>query len=205
MATDSKLEASVSRELTRTETLGRLPMDRMSRSVYRLWGSLGDDLRLHRSPSFASELAERCNGDLSLRVTSVSKWSFGEQLEHLYLSSHYVLDRLQESMAGQNPSERMGMYGYGLVVGGFIPRGVFPTIPPLKPVSGTLDHIEPLRESLATRLEQLAWDLYEIKASTGKSRHPRMKYLSASQWLFFADIHHRHHLAIIRDILKAAG
>jgi hypothetical protein len=32
-----------------------------------------------------------------------------------------------------------------------------------------------------------------------------MKYLTSSQWIFFADIHHRHHMAIMRDILKAAG
>jgi len=177
----------------------------MSRSVYRLWGPLGTNGRLHGSPSFADELAQRCNGDLNLCVAAVSKWSFGQQLEHLYLSTHYVLDRLEEAMAGQHPKGRRGFWGYGLLAGGFMPRGVFPTIPPLVPKSGTLDHIVPLRESLAKRLEQLAWDLHQVKAATGRSRHPRMKYLSASEWLFFADIHHRHHLAIIRDILKAAG
>jgi hypothetical protein len=170
-----------------------------------MWGSLPDDGRLHASPSFAAELAERCQEKLDLRVTGVSKWSYGKQLEHLYLSTHYVLDRLAESMAGQNPTGRMGIYAYALMVGGFIPRGVFPTIPPLEPVSGTLDHIEPLRESLAARIAQLDWDLYGIRSATGRSRHPRMKYLSASQWLFFADIHHRHHLAIMRDIAKAAS
>ena len=189
--------------LIETRTLAQ-PMDRMTRSVYRLWGSLSPDGRLHDSPLFAEELAERCKNKLDLQVSSVSKWSFGKQLEHLYLSTHYVLDRLEEAMAGQNPDGRMGFYGYGLLVGGFIPRGVFPTIPPLEPKSGTLDHIEPLRESLTTRLEQLAWDLSQIKSATGRSRHPRMKYLTASQWLFFGDIHHRHHLAIMRDIAKAA-
>jgi hypothetical protein len=187
-----------------TAPAGPLPMDRMSRSVYRLWGPLGSDGRLHGSPSFAEELAQRCAGNLDLRVTDVSKWSFGQQLEHLYLTGHYVLDRLEEAIAGQNPTGRKGFWGYGLLVGGFIPRGVFPTIPQLKPASGTLDHIVPLRESLAKRLEQLAWDLHQIKLATGRSRHPRMKYLTASEWLFFADIHHRHHLAIMRDILKAA-
>lgn len=190
--------------LTETRVAAQ-PMDRMTRSVYRLWGSLSEDGRLHDSPLFAEELAERCKNKLDLQVTRVSKWSFGKQLEHLYLSTHYVLDRLDEAMAGQNPAGRMGVYGYGLLVGGFIPRGVFPTIPPLEPRGGTLDQIEPLRESLTKRLEQLAWDLSQIKASTGRSRHPRMKYLTASQWLFFGDIHHRHHLAIMRDIAKAGG
>jgi hypothetical protein len=176
-------------------------MDRIEKAVYRLWGSLGEGGHLHGSPSFADELASRCNDKLLLRVPRVSKWSFGEQLEHLYLSSHYVLDRLEEAMTGRNSSEHRGFYGHGLMLAGFIPRYVFPTIPPLKPQSGTLEHIQPLRENLRARLSNIEWDWDQIQASPGKSRHPRMKYLTASEWLFFADIHHRHHLAIMRDIL----
>ncbi|HEV7844378.1 MAG TPA: hypothetical protein VGO69_11825, partial [Pyrinomonadaceae bacterium] len=81
----------------------------------------------------------------------------------------------------------------------------FPTIPPLVPLSGTEEHIQPLKEDLKRRVEQIKWRLEQIKAGPGKSMHPRMKYLTSSQWLFFADVHHRHHLAIMRDILKAAG
>lgn len=179
-------------------------MDRIEKAVYRLWGSLGDGGRLHESPSFADELASRCNDQLLLRVSSVSKWSLGEQLEHLYLSSHYVLDRLEEAMTGQNSSEHRGFYGHGLMLAGFIPRYVFPTIPPLKPQSGCMEHIQPLRDNLWRRLSRLDWDWDRIQACPGKSRHPRMKYLTGSEWLFFADIHHRHHIAIMRDILRAA-
>lgn len=180
-------------------------MDRITKAAFRLWGFVGKDGRLHGSPRFADDLAAQCGGKLLLRSPAVSKWSFGQQLEHLYRSSHYVLDRIEESMTGENASERMGMWGRGLMLGGFIPRGAFPTIPPLEPASGTMADIRPLRESLIKRLSQIDWNLVQLKASRGKSRHPRMKWLSASQWLFFADIHHRHHLAIMRDIVKAAG
>jgi hypothetical protein len=180
-------------------------MDRITRAVVRLWGFVGKDGQLHGSPRFADDLSAQCGGKLVLRAPIVSKWSFGQQLEHLYRSSHYVLDRLEESMTGENASERMGFWGRGLMVGGFIPRGAFPTIPPLEPASGTMADIRPLRESLIKRLSQIDWNLVQIKASPGKSRHPRMKWLSSSQWLFFADIHHRHHLAIMRDIVKSAG
>jgi hypothetical protein len=180
-------------------------MDRINEAVFRFWGPLDEGGHLHRSPCFAAELAERCTGQLGLQEVGVSKWSLGKHLEHLYRSSHYVLDRLDESMAGLNPSGRMSIYGRGLMIGGFIPRGVFRTIPPLEPVSGNIDDIEPLRQRLAFRLERLQWDLDQIKSSSGRSLHPRMKYLSASEWLFFADVHHRHHLAIIRDILKTAA
>lgn len=180
-------------------------MDRISKAANRLWGTLGEDEQLHGSPRFADELAEHCNGHLEVRDTRVSKWSYGEQLEHLYLSSHYVLDRLEEAMSGRNDKEWMGFWGGGLMVGGFIPRYWFPTIPPLVPKGGTEEHLQPLREDLKRRVEQIEWRVGQIKASRGKSMHPRMKYLTASQWLFFGDIHHRHHLAIMRDILKAAG
>ncbi len=180
-------------------------MDRISRAAYRLWGTIGDHGELQGFPTFAAELASRCEGDLSVRSTRVSKWSTGQQLEHMYLSSHYVLDRIEEALTGANQANHMGIYGVGLMVGGFIPRYVFPTIPPLVPKSGSLSHIEPLRETLATRLEKIAWDLDLLKSSAGKSLHPRMKYLTASQWIFFADIHHRHHLAIMKDIQSAAG
>lgn len=195
---------AASRDFGIAANAGKARMDRVDKAVARLWGSLGEGGRLHASPIFASELAARAEVELAACVPSVSKWSYGKQLEHLYLSTHYVVDRLEEAMAGKNVSGRMGFYGYGLMVGGFIPRYVFPTIPPLQPASGTLEHIIPLKESLDRRLAQIAWDLTEMKASIGKSKHPRMKYLTAGQWLFFADIHHRHHLALMRDILKAA-
>ena len=180
-------------------------MDKITKAVHRLWGDLDGEGRLHATPTFSAQLAERCNGNLDVHAASVSKWNVGRQLEHLYLTSHYILDRVEESMTGKNSSGRMGIYGYGLMFGGFIPRGVFPTIPPLVPASGTMEHIQPLRERLAARLSQIEWDLDQIRASPGKSLHPRMKYLTSIQWLYFAEIHHRHHLAIMRDILNAAG
>ena len=178
-------------------------MDRITRAVTRMWGSVGNG-SLPPSPRFAAELKERARGNLSLRAPRVSKWSYGQQVEHLYRSSHYVLDRLEESLTGANRTLHMGFWGVGLMVGGFIPRHAFPTIPQLEPHSGTLEDITPLQESLHERLRTLDWGMAEVKASPGKSRHPRMKFLDSGQWLFFADIHHRHHLSILRDIEKAA-
>jgi hypothetical protein len=180
-------------------------MDRITAAANRLWGSLGKDGQLHGSPRFADELAAQYNGNLAVLDTRVSKWSYGHQLEHLYRTSHYVLDRLEESMTGLNATKHMGPWGCGLMVGGFIPRYWFPTIPQLVPLSGSPEDIEPLKDDLKRRLEQVEWRLSEIKENRGKSRHPRLKYLSSSQWLFFQDVHHRHHLGIMRDILKAAG
>jgi len=180
-------------------------MDRISEAVESLWGPLDEGGRLPRVPRFLDELATRCDAYLEARDTHVSQWSYGNQLEHLYRTSHYVFDKIEESLTGQNADARMGFWGAGLLVFGFIPRGWFPTIPQLVPASGTLKDIQPLHDELKRRAEQLDWRLQDIKSSSGKSLHPRMKYLSASQWVFFHKVHHRHHLAIMRDILQAAG
>ena len=71
-------------------------MDQIILAVDRLWGSVGKEGRLHPSPRFADELADHFNGNLHVYSLNVSRWSFGEQLEHLFLTSHYVLDRLEE-------------------------------------------------------------------------------------------------------------
>ena len=180
-------------------------MDRLGRAVDRLWGSVGPNGPLHARPSFADELARQCNGKLALHAPSVSKWPFGQQLEHLYRSSHYVLDRVEEAMTGKNAKESMGPWGGALMLCGFIPRGMFPTIPQLEPTGGNMEVIQPLKDSLHERLAKLDLSLAQIRASRGKSRHPRMKWLTPAQWMIFADVHHRHHLRILRDIVKAGA
>jgi hypothetical protein len=180
-------------------------MDKFTKTVQRLWGPLHRDGRLHGSPIFAMELSAHCDRQLSLRMPKISLWSYGEQVEHLYLATHWAFDRFEEAMSGENSTCQMGLLGYGLLALGAMPRGVFATIPPLVPASGTLKHIEPLKESLAMRLERITWNLEEIKMNCGKSLHPRMKYLSAKQWLYFISVHHHHHSKIIRDIVRAAG
>ena len=179
-------------------------MNRVTRAVTRLWGAPGNGT-LPQSARFAGELQTLSQRDLAVRAPAVSKWSFGEQLEHLYRSSHYVLDRLEEAFAGEHRRDHIGFWGVGLLVGGFIPRHAFPTIPPLEPHSGTLADITPLQESLHERLRNIGFGLPDVRSSAGKSRHPRMKFLTAGQWMFFADIHHRHHVAIIRDIVSGAA
>jgi hypothetical protein len=180
-------------------------MDRISKAAHRLWGTVGQNGELHGSPRFATELAAQCNGKLALRAQEVSKWSFGQHLEHLYMASHWWLDRLEESLHGDNAAARIGFWGRGLMAAGFIPRGYFPTIPQLVPGDGTLDRIRPLQETLTARLQHLGCTVNQIKASPGKSLHPRMKWLLSRQWIIFGDVHHRHHLAIMRDIARAAG
>src|SRR5689334_24409600 len=112
-------------------------MDRISVAAHRLWGSLGEHGQLPGEARFADELIAQYNTNLGVLNPGVSKWSYGHQLEHLYRTSHYFLDRLEEAMTGLYSGEHMGLWGCGLMVGGFIPRYWFPTIPQLVPLSGS--------------------------------------------------------------------
>jgi hypothetical protein len=179
-------------------------MDRTTKAIYRLWGALAENGELHRAPRFVDELAGHCHGKLDLCVTEVSKWSYGRQVEHLYRASHWTLDRLDESLTGANESESLNLLGCGFICANFIPRGVFPTIPPLETHGGTMEIIQPLKDNLSRRLAQMRWTIQDVLASQGRSRHPRMKFLKTGHWLRFLDVHHRHHIAIIHDIVRAA-
>ena len=180
-------------------------MDRITRAVLRLWGSVGEDGRLHAKPKFTAELESHTSKKLDLRAPGVSEWSYGQQLEHLYLASHWTFDRLDESMTGANADEHMNYLGVGMMVGGRIPRHLFATIPVLVPQAGTLAEILPLKERLQKRLDAIDWDMVHIRTGHGRSKHPRMHFLNSSHWMFFLDIHHRHHLRIMRDIAKKAA
>ncbi|HVR39809.1 MAG TPA: hypothetical protein VMU84_12000 [Thermoanaerobaculia bacterium] len=178
-------------------------MDRTTRAVYRLWGSLGENGELHATPRFQDELAELCKGKLDLCIPSVSKWSYGRQVEHLYRASHWTLDRLDESLTGANSEESANLLGGGFLTINHIPRHLFPTIPPLETHGGTMELIQPLKDNLAMRLARMHWTLDDVLASRGRSRHPRMRYLLTGWWVRFMDVHHRHHNRIIRDIVRA--
>lgn len=178
-------------------------MDKVTRAVERLWGTLGPAGELHAAPRFQDELRAEAEGDLFRLERRVSEWSFGHHVEHLYQASHWVLDRLEESMSGANADGKMNHLGIGMLILGRIPRGMYPTIPPLMPQGGTMAEIRPLAERLRARLAEHDWRLPEVLVCPGRSRHPRMRFLAARHWMIFLDIHHRHHRAILRDILKA--
>ena len=179
-------------------------MDKIRKKVHRLWGPLGDGEKLHSTPDFATEMAELCKGPLEIRSKRVSKWGFGEQVEHMYLVAHWVLDRMNEAMAVTDSPERTTALCHGMLIGHWIPRGLYPTLPELEAQGGTMEEIQPLKDRLEERLAKLDWTWPQVSTHTGRSYHPWMKMLLMPHWFFFLTVHHLHHLAILRDIRKKA-
>lgn len=161
----------------------------------------GDASRQELRPQFAADLAALLDNDLAGRSERVSKWSMGQHIEHMYRASLYVLERIQEAET-QPVSGKPNILGRGFLLAGFIPRGVFTAIPEVRPKEGDMKTILDLKSKLKTYLENQETDLDKICAAEGCSRHPRMGWLRQDQWLFFLEVHHRHHLAIIKDLQR---
>ena len=58
---------------------------------------------------------------------------------------------------------------------------------------------------LAERFDELGEQLPLLEETGWRCRHPYFGALDISEWMRFMDVHHRHHLKIVRDIRKAAG
>ena len=137
----------------------------------------------------------------------VSKWTVGKQLEHLLLSHDSILDVLDRLIDGRQGPAPGGKTFIGRVVlaTGFIPRGAGKAPEFAEPAGRDAADIEAGLRRLAERIAQLAEQLPLLEEAGWRCRHPYFGALDVGEWMRFMDIHHRHHLKIVRDIRKAAG
>ena len=145
------------------------------------------------------------DGDsLSRAAPEVSAWSIGEHVEHLLLSDRKVLAWVVEALAAPNPGTREQFpreIGVNLLARGSIPRGRGSapdfTLPTALPPADIRDGFEALRALAAGFEPQLA----ELDACRHTLPHHVLGHFTPAEWLRFLHLHHRHHEAIIRDIL----
>jgi hypothetical protein len=142
-----------------------------------------------------------------VEAPSVSKWTVGKQLEHLLLSDEAVLDRLDRLMDGREGPEAGGKTVLGRVVllTGFIPRGMGKAPGAVKPAGRDAADIEAGLQRLRQRMSELLEQLPLLEEAGWRCRHPYFGALDIGEWMRFMDVHHRHHLKIVRDIRETAG
>ena len=136
----------------------------------------------------------------------VSKWSVGKQLEHLLLSDETILDRfdrLTDGREGPAPGGKT-LVGRIILLTGFIPRGVGKAPGAVEPAGRDAADIEAGLRRLAERMAELSENLPLLEEAGWRCRHPYFGALDVGEWMRFMDVHHRHHLKIVRDIRKAA-
>ena len=141
-----------------------------------------------------------------VEAVKISKWTVGRQLEHLMLSDKTILDafdRLTDGRQGPAPGGPT-LLGRAVLKSGFILRGIGKAPEATQPAERNAEVIEAGLRRLASRLAQLTEQLPLLEEAGWRIRHPYFGALDIGEWLRFMDVHHRHHLKIVRDIRKAA-
>ncbi len=140
-----------------------------------------------------------------VEAAKVSKWTVGKQLEHLMLSDRTILDRFDRLIDGREGPAPGGpsIFGRLFLAMGFIPRGLGKSPQPVMPAGRDAADIEAGLQHLRQGLEGLSEQLPLLEETGWRVRHPAFGALAIGEWMRFMDIHHRHHLKIIRDIRRA--
>ncbi len=143
---------------------------------------------------------------LAVSAPEVSAWSVQDHLEHLLFSDRSVLGWVLKTLARPNPETREQFpheIGVSLLARGSIPRGRGPapdfTLPNGLAPADVRAGFEALRALAAGLRTQLA----ELDTCRRTLPHHVLGHFTPAEWLRFLHLHHRHHDAIIRDILAA--
>lgn len=152
------------------------------------------------------ELAE--DGKLhAVEAARVSKWTIGKQLEHLLLSDSSIFDSFDRLIDGREGPAPAGptLLGRIVLALGYIPRGRGKSPRSVRPAGRDAADIEAGLHRLRQRCNELREHLPLLEEAGWRCRHPYFGALAIGEWMRFIDVHHRHHLKIVRDIRKAAG
>ncbi|HVT57308.1 MAG TPA: hypothetical protein VHR45_02825 [Thermoanaerobaculia bacterium] len=163
--------------------------------------------RLLRQVERLGELAAGPGEELLTHAEVVSAWSVAEHLEHLVLSDRAMLGGLDRLLAGPPPEPIPGVNIWGRLVllSGFLPRGKGRATKPFLPSSGAIEPVRQGIEEIEHRLRALGGRLGELERAPGRFKHLLFGGLGSVQWLRVLEIHHHHHLKIIRDIRDTLG
>ncbi|WP_461491871.1 DinB family protein [Pontibacter sp. HJ8] len=137
-----------------------------------------------------------------------SSWSLGQVYIHILEDTDYYIEQIESCLTySDNQSGQMTEFATRLFSNNEFPDERIAGDPHAsqaipQPVSKT-DLIERF-SCLKTRLIAVRSKVVNSN-STGKTKHPGLGYFSAQEWLWFSDIHMRHHLRQkkrIEDTLK---
>ncbi len=142
---------------------------------------------------------------LYLRLENVSGWSPAQHVDHVVRALALILDSVDQLRDGTNRDIVLGgvpnVAGFAVLTTGWIPRGRGEAPAAVLPEPSPVRH--QLREAVyevVQRARRLAPHATGLRATVGTLPHPILGPMRATHWLRFADIHTRHHMAIVADI-----
>ncbi|MDE0960567.1 MAG: DinB family protein [Planctomycetota bacterium] len=138
----------------------------------------------------------------------ISRWSVSEQLDHLITVTMLNLKAIKilRLGRGQPPSSGLNAAGKMVLELGQIPLGAAQAPAYAQPTAGrSAVELETLRLKVHLMCEDLIGDYSRIDSSGQVLRHFAVGEMGARQWLRFALVHSRHHVAIVERILERTG
>ncbi|WP_419857861.1 DinB family protein [Candidatus Palauibacter irciniicola] len=143
---------------------------------------------------------------LAVSAPDVSAWSVQDHLEHLLLADRNVLDWVLKALTSPNPATRKQSpheFGVALLARGSIPRGRGPAPDFTLPQGLASADVRAGLRGVAALTADLEPRLAQLDACRLTLPHHVLGHFTPAEWLRFLHLHHRHHAAIIHDILAA--
>jgi len=151
-------------------------------------------------------LLERASGDLATRRPEVSGWSPAEHAFHVTLAAELCLKNLHSLVAGQGllvrPLGKRLPEALALLRESEFPRGQAQAPRFVRPPSRVdLDVLRGLLAEVRAAYVALSEHVAGLAELPLGVPHQVLGDLNAVEWLRFARVHTRHHLAIVDDLL----
>jgi hypothetical protein len=158
--------------------------------------------RFDRQMDEVERLLDEGNAALPLRADRVSRWTVGQQLDHLTRVARAGLGVLQG--AAEPLPGGINLLGRCLLGIAWIPRGVGKSPKRMlpddaAPAADLAGRIPPLRAGFAAACA----DPRLVARRDAVFKHPYFGGLTPRQALRFLTVHTEHHLKIVRDIRRA--
>jgi hypothetical protein len=132
-------------------------------------------------------------------------WSYSEVYQHIFDLSILSLAELDKCLSGDGKSRKTHWIARGILYFGRFPPAMKFKVP--KTLAARVRKVSAAEasEMIDTFLKQL--EPYGTKIAQAdpsvKTRHPRLGYFNAAQWLRFIEIHLKHHLKQLDRIDKS--
>jgi hypothetical protein len=132
----------------------------------------------------------------------IGGWSYSEVYSHIFDSSLLSLMAIQNCLNGDGRKEGTSLGVKVVLFFGMFPPGKKYNVPSKLMTRVKKINIMAAEQFMIDFELQLAKIYPHINAADGKikTKHPRLGYLNAKQWLRFIEIHLRHHLKQLKRI-----
>jgi len=143
--------------------------------------------------------------DIFQSIPPIAGWSYSEVYSHIFDSSLLSLIALEHAANGKGENKPTHFIVKLILLLGTLPPAKKYKVPKrlaerVKKISKTeaLDFVLEFEKALDDHYPSIA-----IASADCKTKHPRLGYLNAKQWLRFIEIHLKHHLKQLERIEKS--